>query len=117
MDDKIPTSADRVRYISEACKKIMDYCENITEQEFIEDDMLNSAVLYQFIIIGEAIRHVDLDVLKKYPYQWHLPRSFRNYAAHDYFGINLSQVYNTVKELLPDFKILIDTILKENYKY
>lgn len=115
MDNNIPTSADRVRHIQDACKKILDFCKDIGEQKFIEDEMLNSAVLNQFIIIGEAIRHVDTDVLKKYPYQWHLPRSFRNYAAHDYFGINLSQVYHTAKELLPDFKALIDTILKENY--
>jgi len=115
MDDIIPTSADRVRHISEACKKILDFCKDISEQEFIEDTMLNSAVLYRFIIIGEAIRHVDTEVLKKYPYQWHLPRSFRNYAALDYFGINLKQVYKTAKELLPDFKVLIDKILIENY--
>jgi len=102
-------------HISEACKRIMEFCNDITEQEFIENEMLNNAVLYQFIIIGEAIRHVDKDILNRYPYQWHLPRSFRNYAAHEYFGINLSQVYKTVKELLPDFKTLIDTILKENY--
>jgi len=114
MDNQVPTSFDRLLHISEAAKKIIKYCEDVSEQEFIDNTMLNSAVLYQFIIIGEAIRHVDADVLKKYPYQWHLPRSFRNYAAHDYFGINLSQVYKTISELLPEFKILIDTII-ENY--
>ena len=115
MDKNIPTSGDRVKHISEACKRIMEFCKDINEQEFIKDEMLNSAVLFQFLIIGEAIRHVDTDILKKYPYQWHLPRSFRNYAAHEYFGINLSQVYKTAKELVPDFKTLIDIILKENY--
>ncbi len=113
--DNIPTPADRVRHISEACKKIMELCKDINEQEFIKDEILNNAVLYQFIIIGEAIRHVDTEILRRYPYQWHLPRSFRNYAIHEYFGINLSQVYKTIRELLPDFKVLIDTILDENY--
>jgi len=113
MDDQLPTSFDRLNHISGATGKILRYCENITETEFLENDMLNSSVLYQFIIIGEAIQYVDQDILKKYPYEWHLPRSFRNYAAHEYFGINLHQVYKTIREILPDFKVLIDTIIEE----
>ncbi len=48
--------------------------------------------------------YVDHEILKRYPYTWHLPRSFRNYVAHEYFGINLKQVYKTAKEVLPDLK-------------
>ncbi|MDO9341253.1 MAG: DUF86 domain-containing protein [Bacteroidales bacterium] len=114
MDNQILTSFDRLKHISEATGRILKFCENVNEREFIENDMLNSSVLYQFIIIGEAIQYVDVDILKKYPYQWHLPRSFRNYAAHEYFGINLNQVYKTIREIIPDFKVLIDTII-ENY--
>ena len=110
-NNKLPTSLDRLKHISEATGRILKSCEKISEQEFIDNYMLNTSVLYQFIIIGEAIQYVDIEVLKKYPYKWHLPRSFRNYAAHEYFGINLNQVYKTIRELLPDFKILIDTII------
>jgi uncharacterized protein with HEPN domain len=113
MDDQLPTCFDRLNHISQAAGTILKFCENINEQEFIENEMLNNGVLYQFIIIGEAIRYVDIRIFKKYPYKWHLPRSFRNYAAHEYFGINLHQVYKTIRELLPEFKILIDKIIEE----
>lgn len=114
MDDQLPTSFERLKHISEATGKILRYTENVNETEFLNNDILSSSILYQFIIIGEAIQYVDPDVLKKYPYQWHLPRSFRNYATHEYFGINLHQVYKTIREILPEFKILIDKII-ENY--
>lgn len=114
MDRLEPTSLERLNHISEATGKILLFCENVSEQEFIKNNMLHSSVLYQFIIIGEAILYVDIEILKKYPYKWHLPRSFRNYAAHEYFGINLNQVYKTIREVLPEFKILIDEII-ENY--
>jgi uncharacterized protein with HEPN domain len=116
MVNPTPNSLERLKHISLATEKVLKYCENVNEQEFIENDILNSGVLYQFIIIGEAIQNVDLTVLKKYPYQWHLPRSFRNYATHEYFGINLNQVYKTIREVLPGFKILIDTIII-NYQH
>ena len=53
-----------------------------------------------------------MELLRKYPYPWHLPRSFRNYIAHEYFGINLKQVFKTITELLPEFKRMIDQIIE-----
>ncbi len=75
--------------------------------------MLSSSIFYQFIIMGEAIRNLDTELLAKYPYPYHLPRSLRNYMAHAYFGINLKQVYKTITELLPGFKTMIDRMIEK----
>lgn len=112
MDKHEFSSVERLEHISRAVGLIIRYCDHKTETEFLEDEFLSSAVLYQFLIIGEAIQYVDRDLLKKYPYPWHLPRSFRNYIAHEYFGINLKMVYKTVTDLLPDFKVLIDRMIE-----
>jgi uncharacterized protein with HEPN domain len=104
---------ERLQDISDAIDLILKFCHGKSEIDFIEDKMLSSSVLYQFIIIGEAIRNVDPVLLGKYEYPWHLPRSFRNYAAHEYFEINLKQVYKTITDLLPEFKILIDRMIEE----
>jgi uncharacterized protein with HEPN domain len=108
------SDVERLKHISEAVESILTFCDGKTEADFLRDNMLNSSVLYQFIIIGEAIRHVNPDLLEKYDYPWHLPRSFRNYVAHEYFGVNLKQVYKTVIDLLPDFKLLVDRIIQES---
>lgn len=105
---------ERLKHISEATGKIIRFCEYKTENDFLADEMLNSSVLYQFIIIGEAMRFVSPALLEKYDYPWHLPKSFRNYIAHEYFGINLKQVYKTVTDLLPEFKELIDRIISDS---
>lgn len=102
---------ERLKHISEATGKIIKFCEGKTEDDFIRDEMLNSSVLFQFIIIGEAIRHVNPALLAGYNYPWHLPKSFRNYIAHEYFGVNLKQVYKTVTDMHPDFKELIDKMI------
>lgn len=107
------TDIARLQHISDATGKIISFCDHRTESEFLNDEMLNSSVLYQFIIIGEAIRYINPELLAKYDYPWHLPRSFRNYVAHEYFGVNLKQVYKTVTDLLPEFKMLVDRIIED----
>ena len=67
MNDQIPTCFDRLNHISQAAGKILKFCENVSEQEFIANEMLYGGVLYQFIIIGEAVQYVDTYILKKYP--------------------------------------------------
>src|SRR5690554_1834952 len=112
MDDRGLTSIERLKHIAEAISNIEKFCKDVEEQKFLDDEQISSSVLYQFIVIGEAIRFVDPAILKKYPYTWHLPRSFRNYVAHEYFGVNLKQVYNTVKHILPEFKEIIQNIIE-----
>lgn len=109
-------SADivRMRHVSEATGLILRFIEDRTVDEFLSDQMLSSSVLYQFLIIGEAIRFVDSKILESYDYPWHLPKSFRNYIAHEYFEINLTQVYNTARNILPDFKMLIDRMIRDS---
>jgi len=113
MADYKVNSKERLEYIAVAAKKILQYCNGKDEATFLSDEMLQSAVLYQFLIIGEAIQHVDPELLRKYPYPWHLPKSFRNYIAHEYFGINLHQIYKTITDLLPDFTEMVNEIIEQ----
>ena len=61
--------------------------------------MLQSAVQYQFLIIGEAIRHTDDGILARYNYPWHIPRSFRNFIIHAYHGIKMERIYYAAQDL------------------
>jgi uncharacterized protein with HEPN domain len=113
MDDKREASLARLKHISEATGLIISFCEGIDEEAFISNLSIQSAVLYQFLVIGEAIRHVDRRILDRYDYPWHLPRSFRNYIAHEYFDINPGRVYRTVVDLLPGFRKVVDQVIEE----
>lgn len=83
----IPTEKDRVLHIINAIDRISDHTLNQDENAFLGNEMLIDAVLYPFIIIGEAILFIDKEKLSRFSYPWHLVRGFRNYIAHDYFGI------------------------------
>jgi uncharacterized protein with HEPN domain len=116
MDKYGISDIDRLKHISDAVDLILAFCEGKSEDDFLNDKKLSSSVLYQFIVIGEAIRYVDQELLERYNYPWHLPKSFRNYIAHEYFGINLKQVYKTIIQLLPEFKTLINHMIEKESK-
>jgi uncharacterized protein with HEPN domain len=105
-----PTTKERLEHIRGAIFKIKSFVEDLTVDEFLSDIIRQNAVLYQFIIIGEAIRHVDKAIIDRYPYPWHIPRSFRNFIAHEYHEINMERVYiaaNDLDELLKIIELIL----------
>ena len=108
-----PTPKERVEHIQTAILQIKSFVKDKSVSEFMADKIRQNAVLYQFIIIGEAIRHIDNSVLEKYPYPWHIPRSFRNFIAHEYHKISMESVYNAGFDLDELLKMIEQILEKE----
>ena len=111
-----PTPKARLEHIRDAIFNIKSFVKGLTVDEFLSDKIRQNAVLYQFIIIGEAIRHVDKSILDKYPYPWHIPRSFRNFLAHEYHEIRLERVFiaaNDLDELLNTIELILSREFKK----
>ncbi len=106
---------ERLTHIVDAINKIENYTAESSETIFLENPMLHDAVLYQFSIIGEAIAHVNAELLEKYDYPWHQVRAFRNLIAHQYFGIRLDMVWSIVEKDLPGLKKVVETILEKEF--
>ena len=94
-----PTPKERVAHILEAIRLIKEFVDGMSEKTFSRDVKVQSAVQYQFLIIGEAIRHIDDELLNKYDYPWHIPRSFRNFIIHVYHGIKTERIYYATRDL------------------
>jgi uncharacterized protein with HEPN domain len=81
--------------------------------EFHADDRTIDAVLRNLEVIGEAARHVPPHVTNRYPdIPWDKMRALRNVVAHEYFGVKLSIIWETIERRLPllkaDRKRLLD---------
>jgi uncharacterized protein with HEPN domain len=111
MKDKRKESFERLRHILKAINDIEIFTQNVSENDFIKDGILSSAVLFQFSVIGEAIIHVESSILDKYKYPWHKVRSFRNLISHEYFNIRLEAVWVIVIDDLPELKQVITKML------
>jgi len=115
MKDKRQDNKTRLEHILKSLNEIERFTKKCSEKRFISDDLLNSAVLFQFSAIGEAINHIESHLLDKYNYPWHKIRAFRNFIAHEYFNIKMSSVWNIIVNDLPELKGVIAGILKNEF--
>ena len=75
--------------------------------------MAVDAVIRNLEVIGEATKNVSEEIKEKYPeVEWKEAAGFRNVLIHDYFGIDLEAVWDTIKKNLLPFKEHILKVLK-----
>ena len=99
--------------MQKAVAEIETFTNNVECEEFLNNPILSSAVLFQFSVIGEAVVHIESSLLEKYP--WYRVRAFRNLISHEYFNIKLEAVWDIVVNDLPELKEILDTIVKLEY--
>ena len=82
----------------------------MTCDAFVQDRMRYSAVIREFEIIGEAVGKLSAGLKDGYPeIPWQDIKDFRNLLAHEYFGVDLEIVWNTIRDDLP---MLMDAVQK-----
>lgn len=101
--------------ILECISRIQRYTEGMTFDEFEQDDKTIDSVLRNLEIIGEASRHVPRTIMEKYPQlPWMEMYTMRNIVIHEYHGVNLKIIWQTITEDLPPLSIQIKEVLEEN---
>ncbi len=103
-----------VKDILKAIDAIEKFVKDIDFEEFRKNDMVFSAVIRKFEIIGEASKHIPEEIRQKYTdIPWKEMASFRDKLIHFYFGIKHELVWNTIEYELPKLKTRIERILSE----
>jgi uncharacterized protein with HEPN domain len=115
MRDPHEESHEQLQHISEAIINIEKYVRGESAESFCEKDILHDVVLMQFIIIGEAIIHVENGILDRYDYPWYKVRSLRHMIAHEYFNIKLIAVWEIIENELAGLKEMIDNVLMNEF--
>jgi uncharacterized protein with HEPN domain len=78
-----------------------------------EDPLLHDALLFQFVVIGEAVKHLTPQTRESTPeIPWTDVAGLRDLIAHEYFRIDIHRVLGIVKRDLPPLEQAIDRLLK-----
>lgn len=97
-----------------AISAIEQFVEGIDFETFKTNDMISSAVVRKFEIIGEATKNIPEEIKQKYPtIPWKDMAGMRNRLIHFYFGIKYELVWDTIKKEIPKVKQLIKKILDD----
>lgn len=92
----------RVKDILEAAERALGYVQGLTFEEFAADPRTVDAVSYAIIVIGEAVKAVPEAVMVAAPeIPWADIRGMRNKVAHEYFGVDVNLLWQTLREDLP----------------
>jgi len=102
--------------IVEAANAIEVFLCEIDKNEFIDNDLLRSAVLQKLSITGEAASRLSKEFQNKHPeIEWADIVGFRNIIVHAYFSVDWPIVWTTAKHDIPDLKQKIVAILYHEF--
>ncbi len=92
----------RLTDIVEATERALGYVRGLTFDQFASDPRTVDAVSYAIVVIGEAVKAVPEAITLAAPeIPWADVRGMRNKVAHEYFGVDVKVLWQTVREDLP----------------
>lgn len=98
--------------ILECINKINSYTQGSSRAEFLEKDLIQDAVIRNIEIIGEATKNLSKIIRTDNPeVPWKSMAGMRDKVIHNYLGVDMDLVWDTVKKNLPEVKVLIQDIL------
>ena len=101
--------------IIESADAIDRFCSSVDENEFLQDELRQSAVLQKLIIIGEAASRLSRKFRKQYnQIEWEDIIGFRNIAVHEYFVVLWQIVWNTALQDVPVLRNKVSEIIEND---
>jgi uncharacterized protein with HEPN domain len=100
--------AQRIRfdfYIAEmakAAERILEYAGDVSYNEFNTNSLIRDAVIRNFEILGESVKHIPYSFQKQYKQiPWSRMYGLRNFIVHEYFDVDDEILYAIIHTDLP----------------
>lgn len=79
----------------------------------VGDPLLHDALLYQFVVIGEAVKSLTPEARETAPgVPWESISGLRDLIAHEYFRIDFARILDVVDNHLPALEEAVDRLLE-----
>lgn len=104
-----------LKHILDSINKIDEFTIFIKYEEFMKNNLIQSAVILNLEIIGETSKHIPPNIKEKCPgYNWNYFEELGNRLIQYYYEIDLDQVWETITFRVPELEknilILLDTL-------
>lgn len=97
----------------EAIERIERYV-SADRAKFEKDELIQTWVVHHLEIVGEAAAKLGREFHEEHPsIPWPQLVAMRNVLVHDYFGIDLEEVWRVVERDLPQLKREIETLAEK----
>jgi uncharacterized protein with HEPN domain len=100
--------------IVEAAGRIEEYVAGLTYDAFVEDRMRTESVLYNLLIIGEAVKQIPDEVRNEHPdIEWRRIAGMRDVLVHGYFVTRMPIVWQVATTRMTGLRLAAQQIYEE----
>ena len=104
------TESERLSDIAEALAAIHEHLLDAEQS----GGVLRDALLYRFVVIGEAVKHLTPETRAAAPgVQWAAVARLRDLIAHEYFRIDMDLILKIVEDDLPALEAAVAGLREE----
>lgn len=108
------TIDDALQDMAATILKVQKFVEGVTYQEFAANEEKIFAPIRALEIIGEAAKKIPDSIRADYAdIPWRAVAGMRDKLIHEYFGVNLNMVWQTIQEDLPQIHTVVMRILND----
>lgn len=95
-----------------AARKIQQFSQGLTREAFAADERDQFAIMHAIQIIGEASRCISDEFKQQHPeIPWRRIIGMRHHLVHEYFDIDIEQVWRVVETDIPALLPLIEPLV------
>ena len=88
-----------------AAGKVLNYIQGYDKTRFLSDDKTQSAVVFQLLIVGEAVKRLSFEFRDKHPeIPWSAIAGMRDNLIHNYDDIDRDEVWRTASIDIPTLR-------------
>ena len=92
-----------------AARKLIKFTSGVSQAEFENSDLLQSAVMRELGVIGEAARAMSVEFQGAHPdIPWHEIIGMRNRLIHEYSRVDLVRIWDTVRRDVPRLVAMLE---------
>jgi uncharacterized protein with HEPN domain len=78
----------------ESINAIESYVTNVTEDEFLDNDILKHAILMRLVVIGEYGSKLSIELKNNFAeVEWQIIKASRNFYIHVYDKVNFVYIW------------------------
>ncbi|MGB7413182.1 MAG: DUF86 domain-containing protein [Thermosynechococcaceae cyanobacterium] len=100
--------------IIQAAKRVIKFSESLNRKELKQNEEKQSAILYQIMIIGEAVKRLSSDFRMQHAsIPWRQMAGMRDILTHQYDEVDLDTIWEVIQTDIPQIIEIVQPLLSD----
>jgi len=100
--------------IAHAAALVAKFMTGKDRTAFLDEELTQSAVLHQILVLGEAAKRLSSEFRSRYPdVPWSNMAAMRDKLIHEYESVDYEEVWNTATKDIPGLLAWVEPLLPE----